>query len=330
MLKFSYEEIIRRIEEKTGLPQVEIEEKINQKISQLSDLVSKEGAAHIVANQFGIKLFENLNERKVKISEVAKGASFVNVLGRVTTIYGVNKFNRKGTEARVASLMLADESGSIRVAIWDEKFIRLIDDEKLNEGDIIKITNGYSRENNNKSELHIGSNTTLEVNPEGEKVGEISLAVSETNYSIEKKKIDELEEGVSAELFGTAVQVFEPRFYDACSKCGRKPKASQDKFLCKEHGEVEIRKSPILNFFLDDGFGNIRVVCFNEQVEQTLSKKDITPEGIGAIEDIKSLVLGNQYIIKGRAVKNQFFGSLEFIAREVKEANPVELIEEVK
>ena len=126
------------------------------------------------------------------------------------------------------------------------------------------------------------------------------------------------------------MQVFEPRFYDACSKCGRKPKASQDKFLCKEHGEVEIRKSPILNFFLDDGFGNIRVVCFNEQVEQTLSKKDITPEGIGAIEDIKSLVLGNQYIIKGRAVKNQFFGSLEFIAREVKEANPVELIEEVK
>ena len=274
MLKFSYEEIIRRIEEKTGLPQVEID----QKISQLSDLVSKEGAAHIVANQFGIKLFENLNERKVKISEVAKGASFVNVLGRVTTIYGVNKFNRKGTEARVASLMLADESGSIRVAIWDEKFIRLIDDEKLNEGDIIKITNGYSRENNNKSELHIGSNTTLEVNPEGEKVGEISLAVSETNYSIEKKKIDELEEGVSAELFGTAVQVFEPRFYDACSKCGRKPKASQDKFLCKEHGEVEIRKSPILNFFFD----NKKFPVANLVFEQSLSLP-IYP-GLGDLE----------------------------------------------
>ena len=72
MLKFSYEEILRRIEEKTGLPNEEIEEKINKKVVQLSDLVSKEGAAHIVANQLGIKLFENLNERKVTILEDIK------------------------------------------------------------------------------------------------------------------------------------------------------------------------------------------------------------------------------------------------------------------
>ena len=90
MLKFSYDEIVRRIEEKTGLPKEEIEEKVSKKVTQLSDLVSKEGAAHIVANQLGIKLFENLGERRVKIKEIAKGSSFVNILGRVIAIYGTN------------------------------------------------------------------------------------------------------------------------------------------------------------------------------------------------------------------------------------------------
>jgi ssDNA-binding replication factor A large subunit len=330
MLKFSYEEIVRRIEEKTGLPKEEIEEKVSKKVSQLSDLVSKEGAAHIVANQLGIKLFENLNERKIKINEIAKGSSFVNILGRVTAIYGINKFNRNGKESMVASLMVADESGSVRVAIWDETLISIIDKNEVKEGDIVKLVNGYSRDNNGRVELHLGNRSKLEVNPEGETVGEVNLAVPEGGYSIERKKIIELEDGNSAELFGTVVQIFEPKFYDSCPKCKRKPALDDNKFLCKEHGTVEAKKSPILNLFLDDGFGNIRVVCFNDQVEEVLGKKDITEENIGNIEEIMELVLGKQYLIKGRTVKNQFFGRLEFIARSIFEADPVKLIEESK
>ena len=328
MLKFSYEEIIRRIEEKTGLPKEEIEEKINKKVSQLSDLVSKEGAAHIVANQLGIKLFENLNERKIKINEIAKGSSFVNVLGRVTAIYGINKFNRNGKESRVASIMVADESGSVRVAIWDESLINIIDKNEVKEGDIVRLGNGYSRDNKGRVELHLGNRSKLEVNPKGETVGEVSLVVPEGGYSIERKKITELEDGTSAELFGTVVQIFEPKFYDSCPKCKRKPSVDDNKFLCKEHGTVEAKKSPILNLFLDDGFGNIRVVCFNDQVEEVLGKKEINEETIGSMEEIMGMVLGKQYLIKGRTVKNQFFGRSEFIARAIVEADPVKLIEE--
>jgi len=330
MLKFSYEEIIRRVEEKTGLPKEEIEEKVSKKVSQLSDLVSKEGAAHIIANQLGVKLFENLEERKIKIKEIAKGSSFVNILGRVTAIYGINTFTRNGSEGRVASLMVADESGPIRVAIWDDNLINMIDKNKVKEGDIVKLTNGYSRDNNGRIELHLGNRSKLEVNPKGEKLGEVNLSVPEGGYSIERKKITELEDGSSAEVFGTIVQVFEPRFYDSCPKCKRKPNVDDNKFVCKEHGTVEAKKSPILNFFLDDGFGNIRIVCFSDQVEEILGRKDIDEKNIGDIEAIRSLVLGNQYLVKGRTVKNQFFGRSEFIARSVVEADPVSLIEEVK
>ena len=162
MLKFSYGEILRRIEEKTGLPKEELEEKVNKKVSQLSDLVSKEGAAHIVANQLGVKLFENLAERRVNIKEIAKGSSFVNILGRVTAIYGVNKFNRNGNEGKVASIVVADETGSVRVAIWDDKIISVLENNKLNEGDIVKLGNGYSKDNNGRIELHLGNKSILE------------------------------------------------------------------------------------------------------------------------------------------------------------------------
>tara|TARA_Y100000310_G_scaffold187381_1_gene187413 strand:+ start:1098 stop:2090 length:993 start_codon:yes stop_codon:yes gene_type:complete len=330
MLKFSYDEIVRRIEEKTGLPKEEIEEKVSKKVTQLSDLVSKEGAAHIVANQLGIKLFENLGERRVKIKEIAKGSSFVNILGRVIAIYGTNKFNRNGSEGRVASLMVADESGSIRVAIWDDNLINTIDNGELKDGDIIKLGNGYSKDSRGRLELHLGNRSSLEVNPEGETVGEINLTVQKEGFSVERKKITELEEGNNAELFGTVVQVFEPRFYDSCPKCNRKPEMDDNKFVCKEHGIVEAKRSPILNFFLDDGFGNIRIVCFNDQVEEILNKKNVDEETVGDIENIRTLVLGKQYLIKGRTVKNQFFGRPEFIARSISEADPVKLIEEVR
>ena len=169
----------------------------------------------------------------------------------------------------------------------------------------------------------------MEINPEGETVGEINLTVPQENFALERKKINELSEGDNAELLGTVVQVFEPRFYDSCPKCNRKPNMDDNKFVCKEHGVVQAKKSPILNFFLDDGFGNIRVVCFNDQVEQVLKKKEVDQESIGTMEDIKSTVLGAQYLIKGRTVKNEFVGRPEFIARSVIEADPVKLIEEI-
>jgi len=42
------------------LPEAEIKGKISEKVQQLYGLVSEEGAAHIIANEYGIKIFESL------------------------------------------------------------------------------------------------------------------------------------------------------------------------------------------------------------------------------------------------------------------------------
>ena len=58
MMNMPYEVILERIKEKSELSEAEIIQKIDKKLDQLSGLISKEGAAHILANELGIKIFE--------------------------------------------------------------------------------------------------------------------------------------------------------------------------------------------------------------------------------------------------------------------------------
>ena len=310
--------------ENTELSKEKIEEKINDKIKQLSDLVSKEGAAHIIANQLGVKLFENLGERVIKIKEIPKGSTSVNVLAKVVNIYGINKFTRNDKESRVANLMIADETGPVRLVMWEDHLIDMLDRDEIAEGDILRVKNSYSRENRGYTELHLGARSEIEVNPEGEKIGEVNMSIKSEPMTVSRKDVADLQDGESAEVFGTVVQVFDPRFYNACPECNRKPEMDDNEFKCSEHGVVSVRRVPILNFFFDDGTGNVRTVCFSEQANQ-LAGKELTEEV--DFEAVKDDLLGKQLILIGRAVSNKMFGRTEFIVRSVKEANPVELVQ---
>ena len=61
MLKIPLENIIEKIKQNTSLSEADINAKIDDKLKQLSGLISKEGAAHIIANELGVKLFEEVS-----------------------------------------------------------------------------------------------------------------------------------------------------------------------------------------------------------------------------------------------------------------------------
>ena len=69
MYQLPYDKIIEKIKEKTGLSQEDIEAKIKQKMEDLSGLISKEGAAHIIANENSVKVFEE-GSRELKIRNI--------------------------------------------------------------------------------------------------------------------------------------------------------------------------------------------------------------------------------------------------------------------
>ena len=313
MIKMPYNDILEKIQEKSDLSKEEIKEKIDSKLKQLSGLISKEGAAHIVANELGVKLFDALGG-KLQIKNILTGMRSVEVVGKVLRVFELREFNSKGRAGKVASFVIGDETGTIRVVMWGDQAENIA---KLKENMIVKVVSGYVRENQNGKEVHLNNMGKLILNPEGETIGE----VKETS-SGKRKKINQLDENDSnVEILGTIVQVFDPRFFEICPECGKRARLQGDNFVCETHGNVTPNYSFVLNLFLDDGTDNIRVVCFRNQAlkllnktqEQMIEYKD-SPE---KFEDIKTELLGNILKFVGRTTKNDMFDRLEFISQLV-------------
>ena len=318
MIKIPLNDIIAKIKEKADISEEDINNKIDEKLKQLSGLISKEGAAHIIANELGIKLFEEATG-KLQIKDILVGMRSVETVGKVIRKFDVREFNVNGRQGKVGNMIIGDETGTARVALWGNVADNLA---KLNEGDIVKIVSGYVRENNGAKEIHMNERSSIVINPPGEEIGE----VNETKPANARKKIGELKENDNnIELFGTIVQAFEPRFFEVCPECGKRAKPSEEGFICSQHNKVEPDYSYVMNVSLDDGTESIRTVFFRQQVEKLLNKsrEDIMKykDDISSFESVKTDLMGNQIKVSGRTVKNAMFERLEFIANDV-DINP--------
>ncbi|MDP2906622.1 MAG: OB-fold nucleic acid binding domain-containing protein [Nanoarchaeota archaeon] len=326
MLRLSYEEIKQKIREEKGVSDTEIEDKVKQKLDKLSGLISKEGAAHIVANELGIKLFPDPQKKKYKIKEIMAGLRGVEVTGRIVRKYEIRTFSKEGREGRVASLLLGDETGVLRVVLWDESHIKQT--EKLQENDMIKIINAYAKENQGFKELHLGNRSEIIQNPEGEEIETIKKV-----RDFSQKKIEELQVGDLVKVIGTVVDIYSPKFYEACPECNKKINIEGDKKTCAAHGEVTSKFVPILNIVFDDGTGNIRVVCFRETVAKALNQTEeqvqAYRESSAEFETVKEELRGRHLMITGRVTKNEMFDRLEFIAHDLAMVNPKTLLAEI-
>jgi replication factor A1 len=325
----SYEEIIEKIKEK-GLSQEDVEGKIKEKLVQLSGLISKEGAAQIVANEVGVKIFREVG--KVKIKDIRPGMRDIELDGKVVAVYDVRSFKTEKREGRVASFMVGDETGQIRIVLWDEGQIQKVESKQIIDGIILNIKNTYCRDNNGFKELHLNSGSEIALNPPGVVIGEIAVN-SSMNVDFTHKKINELTENDrNVILKGTIVQIFDPRFYEVCAQCGKRALTENGVFKCAEHGPVEVKYAAVLNIFFDDGTDAIRIACFRNQAanvlgvnEDDLSKVKDNPVDF---ETIKNKALGKQLEISGRGSKNEMFNRMEFIANTVEELKPEKILSE--
>jgi replication factor A1 len=88
------------------------------------------------------------------------GQSDVNLRGVVLGTDSVRTFDRDdGTEGRVSNLTLGDETGRVRVTLWDERADRA---EALEAGQSVEVVDGYVREREGALELHVGDRGAVE------------------------------------------------------------------------------------------------------------------------------------------------------------------------
>ena len=314
MIKIPYEEIILKINENTKMTTTEIEDRIEKKLKQLSGLISKEGAAHIVANELGVKIFEQLSG-KLQIKNILTGMRDVETLGKVLQISDAREFMKGDAVSKVASVLVGDETGTIRVVMWGSQADNAVN---LGQNDVVKIIGGYVRENNGRKEIHLNDRSQLIINPKGETVGGVFAETKSGN----RKSIKDLNENDNeVELLGTIVQVFDIKFYEICPRCGKRAKPTATLFECIEHGNVIPAYAYVLNSVLDDGTETIRCVFFRNQVErllnlnqsQLLSFKTNPAE----FEAVKNNLLGTIVKLNGRTNKNSMFNRMEFVVNQV-------------
>jgi replication factor A1 len=305
----------------------EINQKIKSKLRQLPGLISEEGAAHIVANELGVKLFD-IGE-KLQIKNILAGMRNVDVVGKVLQKYELREFNKENTSGKVANLLIGDETGVVRVVLW-HKQAELIN--QLTEGDVVKIRGGYVRENNNRKEVHLSEMSKLIINPP-----DVTVEVKPYAPPVStRKQIAEIkEDDANVEILATIVQVFDMNFFEVCPQCSKRVRLRDEGFMCQTHGKVVPEYNYVLNLYLDDGSDNIRVVFWRQQAEELLgmAKDQVMSfkDDPSKFEPLKTELLGNIIKVSGRANKNQNFDRIELIASKVdKNPNPDEEIKKLK
>lgn len=131
--------------------------KVDEKVDQMSGLCDMRTAAMLVAHDLGV----NETETSVqKIADITPESGNVRLIAKVMSVFPAKEFNRNdGTIGRVANLIVADETGSIRLTLWDDK-ADLVKTGDIEIGQSFQIS-GYVKEGYSGVEVNIGNNGVL-------------------------------------------------------------------------------------------------------------------------------------------------------------------------
>ncbi|KCZ72148.1 single-stranded DNA-binding protein [Candidatus Methanoperedens nitroreducens] len=173
-----------------------------------------------------------VNLEPMKINDIKSGMSGLNIIGRIIDTGKVRAFQRKdGTTGKVTNLTLGDETGKIRVTLWDSK----AESADFKIGDTVEIINGYARENtfSNQIELQLGSG------------GNIMKSNTAVDYSETFTQIADIGINSAYSVTGHVSGLDEIREFD-------RPDGTKNK---------------VSNIYVSDDTGRIRVALWGEHAE---------------------------------------------------------------
>ncbi|WP_255198831.1 single-stranded DNA binding protein [Halorarius litoreus] len=172
------------------------------------------------------------------VEALSLGQSDVNLVGRVLGTDEIRTFSRDdGSEGKVANLTLGDETGRVRVTLWDEQADRA---DELAEGVSVEVVDGYVRERDGSLELHVGSRGAVE---------EIDEDVT---YVPETTDIGSVEIGQTVDIAGVVRSADPKRTFDR-----------------DDGSEGQVR-----NIRVQDSTGDIRVALWGDKADKDLGPGD--------------------------------------------------------
>ncbi|WP_435144908.1 single-stranded DNA binding protein [Halobaculum sp. P14] len=179
---------------------------------------------------------EALDEHRVE--DLALGASDVTLVGTVLDTDSIRTFDRDdGSEGRVANLTVGDETGRVRVTLWDDKADRA---EELEPGTAVEVVDGYVRERDGSLELHVGNR------------GAVEEVDADVEYVPDTTDIAALELGDTVDIAGGVIETSDTRTFDR-----------------DDGSEGQVR-----NVRIKDETGEIRVALWGEKADKDIDLAD--------------------------------------------------------
>jgi replication factor A1 len=222
---------------------------IQEKRQELGpEVINDESAAMIVARELGVDLHKVTPSARQRIEDITESTKNVNALvGIIDNISSVRTFQKQdGTEGKVANVFLRDETGSIRVVLWDDT-TRAISEDFLTIGSIVQVRGAYVKMGlGDTIELHIGRMGTIQP-LESDAIDELGLDFDEQPASKEMK-ISSLQD----RLFDVAMKVKIQRVFNL-STFAKKRDNSEGK---------------VLSMIVSDDTGTARLVFWDDRAEE--------------------------------------------------------------
>lgn len=228
----------------------EILERLEREKRKTGGFISEGTLLRMIAAEFGVEIPQNeVLTPTISIGDLVPSLNDVTVVGRVVAVFPSKTF--KGRKSgKIASLLVADKKGILRVVLWNDK-TNLIDSCKLKVGQIIRFSHGYTKEDRSgRVELHIGDKGEIEINPKDAEakdyptISKFTTNIGEITHKQKNKKVH---------IRGTVKELF------SISTFTRKDSSS----------------GKVMRFMLADETGEITAVVWNEkadELEKTLKK----------------------------------------------------------
>jgi len=232
--------LIEKIVSSTGKSESEVLELIEKKKEKFSGLLSDEGAAFIVAKELGLQVgAPSFSPDKLKVSELETGMNNFELVVRVLNVFCPREFAKDNRKGKMCNLLVADDSGSIRLTLWHD-FVKKLEELNIKRNSALRLRGCYVTEFNNFKQLNLGSNGIIEVVQEKE---------MQEGLPEEKQlhlKISDLKEGLNeVDVVARITRIFPSKSFDSSERQGN-----------------------LTAFELGDDSGIVRAVAWNELTKE--------------------------------------------------------------
>ncbi|MDH4213250.1 MAG: OB-fold nucleic acid binding domain-containing protein [Candidatus Odinarchaeota archaeon] len=231
---------------------------IQEKRQELGpEVINDESAAMIVARELGVDLHKVAPSARQRIEDITESTKNVNALvGIIDNISAVRTFQKSdGTEGKVASVFLRDETGSIRVVLWDD-MTRAISEDILTLGSIVQVRGAY---------VKMGLGDAIELN-----IGRMGTIQPLEDDEAEEMGIDFDARPVSEELKISGLQ---DRLFDVTMKVKVQRVFNLTTFTRKKDNS----EGKVLSMIVADDTGKARLVFWDDRAEEM---EDAQPDEI--------------------------------------------------